>query len=325
MGKISVGPPYFNLVFLIPTLPLLALLGVGMHSAWKKGKLDEKKRPLLVMLGVAAVLGVADPGRWPTAASTSMSVGRPRRRGFWVILSVAVRARAAPAQQAGADARPARHDASRTSASACSRSASPSRRAIASRRTSRCGRARASSCRATRSTSTARSRSQGPNYDAVQAEVAITRGDETRRDAAPAEARLPRAAQPDDRGRHRGRLEPRPVRRDGRGPRRRRLEHARCSTSRWCASSGWARWSWASGGFIAITDRRYRTRARQTACRRAPSAAGGSRAKADLNASRDRHERTALEVRPAVRAVRAARRRSCSSACIAIRRTCRRR
>ena len=61
MGKISVGPPYFNKVFLIPTLPLLALLGVGMHAAWKKGKLGEKKPALLVILAIAAVLGVTIP------------------------------------------------------------------------------------------------------------------------------------------------------------------------------------------------------------------------------------------------------------------------
>jgi cytochrome c-type biogenesis protein CcmF len=36
LGKISVGPPYFNTVFIIPTLPLVLLMGIGMHTAWKK-------------------------------------------------------------------------------------------------------------------------------------------------------------------------------------------------------------------------------------------------------------------------------------------------
>ena len=36
LGKISVGPPYFNMVFLVPTLPLLALVGVGMHASWRR-------------------------------------------------------------------------------------------------------------------------------------------------------------------------------------------------------------------------------------------------------------------------------------------------
>jgi cytochrome c-type biogenesis protein CcmF len=35
LGKISVGPPYFNTVFLIPTLPLVAIVGLGMHTAWQ--------------------------------------------------------------------------------------------------------------------------------------------------------------------------------------------------------------------------------------------------------------------------------------------------
>ena len=85
MGKISVGPPYFNVVFLIPMLPLVLLMSIGMHSLWKHGKLDEKMRPLLVMFGVALALGVVVPivayhGFHPMA-----SVGLTA--GFWVILS----------------------------------------------------------------------------------------------------------------------------------------------------------------------------------------------------------------------------------------------
>ncbi|HEX6572876.1 MAG TPA: heme lyase CcmF/NrfE family subunit [Steroidobacteraceae bacterium] len=85
MGKISVGPPYFNAVFLIPTLPMLALLGVGMHSMWKHGKIAEKRMPLLVMLGVGAVLGVLIPllayGGFHPMASVGVAAG------LWVILS----------------------------------------------------------------------------------------------------------------------------------------------------------------------------------------------------------------------------------------------
>jgi cytochrome c-type biogenesis protein CcmF len=85
MGKISVGPPYFNLVFLIPTLPLLALVGVGMHSAWKKGKLEEKKQPLLLILGVAAVLGALIPITFYGGFDFMSAVGITA--GCWVILS----------------------------------------------------------------------------------------------------------------------------------------------------------------------------------------------------------------------------------------------
>ncbi len=56
LGKISVGPPYFELVFLVPMLPLLALLGVGMHAAWKRGLLG-LVRMRLVVTAVIAVVG----------------------------------------------------------------------------------------------------------------------------------------------------------------------------------------------------------------------------------------------------------------------------
>jgi cytochrome c-type biogenesis protein CcmF len=34
-GKISVGPPYFDAVFLVPMIPLLFAVGVGMHTGWR--------------------------------------------------------------------------------------------------------------------------------------------------------------------------------------------------------------------------------------------------------------------------------------------------
>jgi cytochrome c-type biogenesis protein CcmF len=30
-----VGPPYFNVMFLLPALPLVALVGIGMHTGWR--------------------------------------------------------------------------------------------------------------------------------------------------------------------------------------------------------------------------------------------------------------------------------------------------
>ncbi|NGX16562.1 heme lyase CcmF/NrfE family subunit [Wenzhouxiangella sp. XN24] len=46
LGKISVGPPYFNTVFIIPTLPLVLLMGLGMHSTWKKTNWSQLKGKL---------------------------------------------------------------------------------------------------------------------------------------------------------------------------------------------------------------------------------------------------------------------------------------
>jgi cytochrome c-type biogenesis protein CcmF len=58
-GALSVGPPYFNPTFLVSMLPLLALVSVGMHARWKRGKLSESRRLLLGGLAAAVVVGIA--------------------------------------------------------------------------------------------------------------------------------------------------------------------------------------------------------------------------------------------------------------------------
>jgi cytochrome c-type biogenesis protein CcmF len=85
LGKISVGPPYFNVVFLIPMLPLVLLMSIGMHSMWKHGKLDDKFKPLLALLAAATAIGIAIPilayGSFHPMASVGLTAG------LWVILS----------------------------------------------------------------------------------------------------------------------------------------------------------------------------------------------------------------------------------------------
>jgi cytochrome c-type biogenesis protein CcmF len=61
LGRISVGPPYFSLVFLVPMLPLVLLLAPGMHAAWKRASFERTKVLLGILLLVAIVLGVAIP------------------------------------------------------------------------------------------------------------------------------------------------------------------------------------------------------------------------------------------------------------------------
>ena len=58
LGTLSVGAPYFNPSFLVPVLPLLALVALGMHARWKRGGLSEARRPLAWLLGVALVLAL---------------------------------------------------------------------------------------------------------------------------------------------------------------------------------------------------------------------------------------------------------------------------
>lgn len=57
-GKISVGPPYFNVVFGAVMLPLIGLLGIGQFSRWKSDSI----RRLLVRLRYAFIATVATAG-----------------------------------------------------------------------------------------------------------------------------------------------------------------------------------------------------------------------------------------------------------------------
>ena len=59
LGALSVGPQYFNPTFLLPVLPLLALLSVGMHAGWKRGNLARVRKPILGTLALAVVLSLA--------------------------------------------------------------------------------------------------------------------------------------------------------------------------------------------------------------------------------------------------------------------------
>jgi cytochrome c-type biogenesis protein CcmF len=85
LGTVSVGPPYFNPTFMMSMLPLLALLSVGIHASWKRGRLQDKQRTLLYTLIVAAVLaaglvfGVYSHGRVLSAVGATL--------GLWIMLS----------------------------------------------------------------------------------------------------------------------------------------------------------------------------------------------------------------------------------------------
>jgi cytochrome c-type biogenesis protein CcmF len=88
LGKISVGPPYFSVVFLIPMLPLVFLLAVGMHASWKHGKLINVRKPLLVAFAAAALFA-AVLGLWTFSHFSPLSfVGM--LAGAWVILSALI-------------------------------------------------------------------------------------------------------------------------------------------------------------------------------------------------------------------------------------------
>ena len=63
IGKISVGPPVFAAhVFGADVLPLMVFLAIGMHSAWRRGKLTVAAKPLWWLAGAAVLLSVAIQG-----------------------------------------------------------------------------------------------------------------------------------------------------------------------------------------------------------------------------------------------------------------------
>jgi cytochrome c-type biogenesis protein CcmF len=85
IGKISVGPPVFAVMFLVPVLPLMVFLAIGMHSAWRRGKLTVAANPLWWLLGVALILAVGIQGLVFREFHPVGLIGFTF--GFWVIFS----------------------------------------------------------------------------------------------------------------------------------------------------------------------------------------------------------------------------------------------
>jgi cytochrome c-type biogenesis protein CcmF len=67
LGKISVGPPYFDAVFVPLMAPALFLMGIGPLARWRKANLPEIAARLKWAAGVSVLCAVAVPlleGRW---------------------------------------------------------------------------------------------------------------------------------------------------------------------------------------------------------------------------------------------------------------------
>ncbi len=57
MGKISVGPQYFNAVFVPLMLPIVVFIAVGSQLNWKRDRLAGRKWPLLMLAAGSVLLG----------------------------------------------------------------------------------------------------------------------------------------------------------------------------------------------------------------------------------------------------------------------------
>lgn len=85
LGTLSVGSQYFNPTFMLPMLPLLALLAVGIHANWKRGRVSESRRTLIVTGLIAVTLSLAVAFGAYGGARVLTLVGFAL--GFWIVAS----------------------------------------------------------------------------------------------------------------------------------------------------------------------------------------------------------------------------------------------
>ena len=85
-GKVSVGPPYFNMVF-VPLMALLApFMGLGPVSRWKRDKVSRWRGELLVPAIIAVVCGVTLP---LLGASYNIWVALAVLLSAWLVIGLA--------------------------------------------------------------------------------------------------------------------------------------------------------------------------------------------------------------------------------------------
>jgi len=90
LGKISVGPPYFDAVFYPLLAPAVFLMGVGPMARWNKASLPDLWTRLKWALGVAVVAAVFLPfilGRWSPLIAAGLFLA------LWVVVSSIVNLR----------------------------------------------------------------------------------------------------------------------------------------------------------------------------------------------------------------------------------------
>ena len=90
LGKISVGPPYFDTVFVPLMTPLVFLMGIGPLARWKRATLPDLWQRLKWALAVSLVTALTLPlviGRWTPMVSFGLLLAA------WIVTSSAVNVR----------------------------------------------------------------------------------------------------------------------------------------------------------------------------------------------------------------------------------------
>jgi cytochrome c-type biogenesis protein CcmF len=86
--KISVGPPYFEAVFLMPMLPLLAAVGVGMNTTWRSAEWGPVARRLRWPALLAVLAGIGIPS--VVYGSNSVLTATGFALAAWLVLAALV-------------------------------------------------------------------------------------------------------------------------------------------------------------------------------------------------------------------------------------------
>ena len=87
MGKLSVGPPYFNLVFVPLMAPAVFLMGIGPIARWKKASLPEMAKRLRWAFAVSVLSALTLPflfGGWKWLVSVGLLLA------IWIVTTVVV-------------------------------------------------------------------------------------------------------------------------------------------------------------------------------------------------------------------------------------------
>ncbi len=84
MGKISVGPPYFDSVFVPLTIPLALLVSLGAYTRWKRDSLNRISKKLIVPLILSLLIGFTAP---LLQSHYSINAALGCMLGSWTILS----------------------------------------------------------------------------------------------------------------------------------------------------------------------------------------------------------------------------------------------
>ena len=84
-GKISIGAPWFEVAFLVPMVPLILLLGLGMHTAWRRQNSAPWQKMLRLPAIAAVVIGVVLPLLFYGRIGLMLAVGTIA--AAWIVVS----------------------------------------------------------------------------------------------------------------------------------------------------------------------------------------------------------------------------------------------